>query len=381
MERKKIVVVAPAFPFRGGLCLEEAYLYNFITSMGMDYKAISYTLLYPKIFFPGKTPYDTSDFIPFEHNDKIERVISSINPFTWWKAYKKIKQEKPDMVIFRWWMFFFAPCIITIASLIRLKMKHTQVTIFADNYISHENHWWEKYLVKLTFKKAHSFIVASDFVAGQISNDFPNKTICTTTLSIYDCYNLHRYDKPSARQLFDISTKEVIIFFGLIRPYKGLMKLLEAFPLIKQQRKDISLLIVGECYGDVKVYENKIKELGIEKDVVFVNKFIANEDIEPYFVASDVVVLPYESATQSGIIMTAYAFGKPVVVTSVGGIKEQVVQNKTGVVIDNNSKENILQGVNTILDNNDNVDYAKNIETFVDSFSKQKLKQFLSETL
>ena len=374
---KKVVNVAPAYPYRGGIVLEEAYLYKIITSMGMDYKAISYTLLYPKIFFPGKTQYDTSKVVPFEHNDKIERIISSINPFTWWKAYKRIKQEKPDVVIFRWWMFFFAPCIITIAFLIRKNMKKTKIAILADNYISHENHWWEKYLVKATFRQAHSFIAASDFTAKQMRNDFPNKDICTTTLSIYDCYNLNRYNKTSAKEFLSINSKEVILFFGLIRPYKGLMKLIEAFPIIKQERKDIKLLIVGECYGDINEYTDRIKELNIEEDVMLVNEFVANEDIEPYFVASDAVVLPYESATQSGIVMTAYAFRKPVVVTNVGGIKEQVLQEKTGFVIEDNSKENILSGVNAILDNIGKIDYAKNIEDFIDTFGNQKLKEFL----
>ena len=110
---------------------------------------------------------------------------------------------------------------------------------------------------------------------------------------------------------------------------------------------------------------------------MLVNEFVANEDIEPYFVASDAVVLPYESATQSGIVMTAYAFRKPVVVTNVGGIKEQVLQEKTGFVIEDNSKENILSGVNAILDNINKIDYAKNIEDFIDTFGNQKLKEFL----
>ena len=163
----------------------------------------------------------------------------------------------------------------------------------------------------------------------------------------------------------------------MIRPYKGLMKLIDAFPLIKQERGDIKLLIVGECYGDINEYIDKIKSLGIENDVVLVNEFVANEDIEPYFVASDVVVLPYESATQSGIVMTAYAFRKPVVVTNVGGIKEQVQQEITGFVIEDNGKENILKGVNTILDNINTIDYSKNIEDFIDTFGNQKLKEFL----
>ena len=117
--------------------------------------------------------------------------------------------------------------------------------------------------------------------------------------------------------------------------------------------------------------------MNIEDDIILVNEFVANEDIEPYFVASDAVVLPYESATQSGIVMTAYAFRKPVVVTNVGGIKEQVLQGKTGFVIEDNSKENILSGVNTILDNMNTIDYSNNIEDFIDTFGNQKLKEFL----
>lgn len=376
---KKIVVVAPAYPYRGGQALDEAYLYHIITSLGMDYACVSYTLLYPSMFFPGKTQYDDSKVIPFEHNDKIHRVISSVNPFTWWKAYKRIKKENPDMVIFLWWMFFFAPCLWSIARLLRIGAKKTKLFFLVDNYISHENHIWERVFVKTALRTAHSFIAPSQFIAKEIQKDFPDKEICITTLSIYDCYNLNRYNKTSAREFLNITSKEVILFFGLIRPYKGLMKLIDAFPQIKQERKDIKLLIVGECYGDINEYADRIKSLGLENDVILVNKFVANEDIEPYFVASDAVVLPYESATQSGIVMTAYAFRKPVVVTDVGGIKEEVLQGKTGIVISSNSKENILQGVNTVLDNAEAEDYSQNIENFLDTFGNQKLKEFLSK--
>ena len=333
------------------------------------------------MFFPGKTQYDSSKLINFEHKDKIKRVISSINPFTWYKAYKEIKAQKPDMVIFLWWMFFFGPCLGTMAWLVKKGCKQTKICFLTDNYISHEEHFWERVIVKTTLQQAQYFIAPSKFIAKEIKKDFPDKPICITTLSIYDCYNLHRYDKQTARVFLDIKTKEVILFFGLIRPYKGLMKLLEAFPLIKQERKDVTLLIVGECYGDIKEYENKIKTLGIENNVKLINKFVANEDIEPYFVVSDVVVLPYESASQSGIVMTSYAFGRPVIATDVGGIKEQILQDKTGVVIENNSKENILRGVNTVLDNMETTDYSKNIEDFTDTFGNLRLKQFLQETL
>ena len=376
-EQQKIIVVAPAYPYRGGQALDEAYLYHIISSLGYDYQCISYTLLYPKIFFPGKTQYDSSKIIPYPHNERIQRLLSSINPFTWIKTYRYIKKEKPQMVIFLWWMFFFGPCIGIVSWLIRHYVPSTKVCILADNYVSHENHFWERLIIKKTFSQAQYFIAPSKYIESEIHKDFPTKPICTTTLSVYDCYNLHRYDQNSARTLLGLNTKEVLLFFGLIRPYKGLDKLLEAFSLIKKQRKDITLLIVGECYEDIKRYTDLINKYHISDSVKLVNKFVENEAIEPYFAACDVVVLPYYSATQSGVVMTAYAFEKPVVVTNVGGIHEEIDQKRTGVIIDNNSPENIISGVNFVLDNIGKIDYEANIRIFKDKFGNQTLKEFL----
>lgn len=378
-KKKTIVLVAPSYPYRGGQALDEAYLYHIVSSMNMDYHNISYTLLYPKIFFPGKTQFDNSDVIPFEHRHLSKRIINSINPFSWWKAYKAIKDLKPDCVIFLWWMFFFAPCVKTIAFLIRHGLKNTRICFLADNYVSHDNHSWEKTIVKHTFKSADCFVAPSQYIAEQIRKDFPNKTICTTTLSVYDCYNLHRYTKQTARKELKIENKEVILFFGLIRPYKGLLKLLEAMPALLQQRKDLCLLIVGECYQDVSVYSDKIEQLGLGKNVIMYNKYVSNEEIEPFFIASDLVCLPYESATQSGVVMTSYAFRRPVVVTDVGGIKEEVRQGLTGVVVKDNSPANLCEGINTVLDSSSCTDYAQNISDFVDTFANLTLKKFLSE--
>ncbi len=374
-DKKKIIVVAPAHPFRGGQALDEAYLYHIISGMGYDYKCISYKMLYPKLLFPGKTQYDNSKVINFAHPDKIKHIISSINPFTWIKAYKEIKKENPDVVIFLWWMFFFGPCLGTIAWLTR--RKGIKVCFLADNYISHEQHVWERFIVKRTFKQAQYFIAPSKYISEEIKRDFPNKPICVTTLSIYDCYNLNRYDKASAREFLNIKTKEVILFFGLIRPYKGLDKLIEAFKDIKQQRESITLVIAGECYGNIEAYTDKIKQYGLENDVMLFNKYIANEDIEPYFAACDVVALPYYSATQSGVVMTAYAFRRPVVVTDVGGIKEEVLQNSTGIVVENNDVQNLISGINQVLDTQQTINYAQNIEGFIDTFGNRKLKEFL----
>jgi glycosyltransferase involved in cell wall biosynthesis len=379
--KKKIIIIAPAYPYRGGQALDEAYLYKMITDFGLSCQTISYTLLYPSFLFPGKTQYDDSKIIPFAHQDKVKRMINSINPFSWIKVYREIKKENPSCVIFLWWMFFFAPCLGTIAHTIKLFQKQIKVCFLADNYISHENHFYEKFLVKMTFRHSDYFISASKFIEQQIKKDFPKKPIYCTTLSIYDCYNLNRYDKNTAKDFLNIKTDEVILFFGLIRPYKGLDKLIESFKDIKNNRKSVTLLVVGECYGDINQYKNQIKELNLEKDVVLVNKYIANEDIEPYFKASDVVALPYYSATQSGVVMTSYAFRKPVVATNVGGVKEEVEQGKTGIIIDNNNKENLVSAIEEILNNKDTIDYESNIEKYIDKFGNENLRKFLADLL
>ena len=361
----KIILVGPAYPYRGGQALVESYLFKTINGLGYDALTVSYTMLYPSVFFPGTTQYDESKIIPFEHSDKIKRLINSINPFSWFRAYRFIKKEKPDAVIFVWWMPFFAPALSTIARLLKRKQsKGIQITFLVENYISHENRWFDRFLTKRTLRWADSFICQSEFIEKQICQDFKQKPIHKTTLSIYDCYNLNRYTKQTARNFLNIDSQNVILFFGLIRPYKGLDRLIETFARIIKEKPDATLLIVGECYDDIVKYQNIIKEHDLQAKTMLINKFIPNEDVEPYFKAADVVVLPYYSGTQSGILMMAYGFEVPVVTTDVGGIAELVIENKTGIVVNNNEIEHLLPAINHILDTKDVIPYAEEIRKY-----------------
>jgi glycosyltransferase involved in cell wall biosynthesis len=345
---KRIVLVSPAYPYRGGQALVESHLNYELTKAGMDCHTVSFTKLYPDVFFPGKTQYEESKSIFNPHSDKIYRILNSINPFTWWKAYRKIKELQPTHVVFVWWMPFFAPCYATICFLLRWFAPSIQRVFLVENYISHEKRWMEVYLNKLTLNFANYFICESGFVQKSLRENHPDKEVYQTTLSVYDHFDQKQYTRETARSFFQIDTEHVILFFGLIRKYKGLDQLLEAIPLLQHQ--NITLLIAGECYENQKEYEQKIIDLGIQQKTKCRFQFIANEEVEPYFKAADLICLPYHNATQSGILMMAYGFGKPVVVTRVGGLPELVKEGKTGVVVQNNTPATLAAGIDTVLD-------------------------------
>jgi len=377
---KKILIVGPAYPYRGGQALVEAHLFNTLTQLGYECHTISFTLLYPKIFFPGKTQFDKSNNVFFNHENKIYRIINSINPFSWFRAIKKIKSLSPDNVIFIWWMPFFGPAYGTIAYFIK-KLTQTKITFLVENYISHENRWFDKLLSKITLSISDFYICQSDFVKKQIAA-VHNKPIYKTTLSVYDCYNFEKFTKASAKEFLKIPENDkVVMFFGLIRRYKGLDKLIRAFPIIKKTHANLTLLIVGECYEDITYYKNIIEEAGASSKTILVNKFIDNERIEPFFKAADMVCLPYNSASQSGILMMAYGFNVPVIVNDVGGLAELVVEGKTGTVIPNNSPEAISEGVNKIFEYSTTENFEENIKDINENLGYSNLKEIMDNML
>ena len=379
MNNKKIIIIGPAYPYRGGQALVEAYLHNTITQLGYNTSTISYTLLYPGVFFPGTTQYDKSKVIPFEHNDKIKRLLNSINPISWFKTFKNIKREKPDAVIFVWWMPFFGPALGYIARKIRRNLPNIKIIFLVENYISHENRWFDKFFTKQTLKYADAFISESSYITKQITNDFPLKPTYQTTLSVYDCYDFKRYTQQSAKEELKIYSENIILFFGMIRPYKGLDKLIETFATLKDT--DTTLLIVGENYENIDKYQNLIDKSGLKDKTIIVNKFIDNENVEMYFKAADVVVLPYYSGTQSGILMMAYGFGIPVVATDVGGVAELIIENKTGLIVPNNDVSNLSPAIKIILDSKKSIPYSEEIKRLTHSLGYDNLKKTFEELL
>ncbi|MBP6456522.1 MAG: glycosyltransferase [Chitinophagaceae bacterium] len=376
--RKKIVLVGPAYPYRGGQALDEAHIYNALTNAGMDIETISFKVLYPNFLFPGTTQFDNSKTAFYPHQEKIHRIINSINPFTWYKAYKKIKSLNADLVLFVWWMPFFGPCYGTINWFLK-KYTKTKVAYLVENFVSHEKRFFDLMLTKFTLNQADAFVTLSGHIKERIEEILKPKPTFQTTLPIYDFYDLKNYTKESAKDFLNIKEKNVILFFGLIRHYKGLDRLIAAMPSILKSNPDTLLLIAGECYEDIEVYKKIITKLNIESHCKLIDKFISNEDVEPYFKAADTVCLPYYHGTQSGILMMAYGFKKPVVVTNVGGVAELVIENKTGKIIEDNEPQKISSAISSFIENNENINFESNIENLASTLGHKNFDTIIFE--
>lgn len=377
---KKVVFIGPAYPYRGGQALLEAHWHSMLKNAGYDPYTVTYSLLYPSIFFPGKTQFDESGVVYHEHNNRIFRLINSINPFSWLRAYKKIKEIKPDAIILVWWMSFFAPCLGTIGWLSKIFLK-TKIILLVENYISHEKRLFDHFLSKRILHLADEVIVQSKFAKPQIEQDDPHKSIHEISLPVYDCFDSGKYNRTNARNDLGITTDHVILFFGYIREYKGLKNLLKAYKPVLEKFPSTTLLIVGEFYDNKTEYMDIIENEGIAENIKLIDRYVSNEEVEIYFKASDIVILPYNSATQSGIVMLAYAFKRPLIATNVGGLGEFIEEGKTGYVIPPFDLQALSNKIIDGLAQKNEIDFEKNISDFCDQIGFLKVKEILKKII
>ena len=366
----KIILVGPVHPYRGGNALYVSHLYDVLKEK-FDVEVINYKLLYPKIFFPGTTQEDKS-------NVKIKdvpsrRIINSINPITWIKTAKIINKEKADLVVFDWWNPFFGPCHYTISWFLKKQYKD-KILFITENVISHEKRFIDKLLTKIGLKNASKFLVLSKSVENTVKYYSGEKRIYRSALPIYDCYQSeNEFDTNKTKEELGFKdVDKVILFFGYVRKYKGLLTLLEALPDVIQKHPDTKLLVVGEFYDSPDEYYEKIKKLDLTEHVNVVNVFVPNEEVGKYFSVSDLVVLPYKSGTQSGVLNIAYGFHKPVIVTNVGSLPDDVEEEKTGIIVEPNDKNELVEGINRFFELDNSVDFGENIKNKINSqeFSK-----------
>lgn len=369
MQKKKIVIIGPAYPYRGGPSIFIGHLYDKL-SVKFDVVILNYKLLYPSFLFPGTTQFDKSNLTL--KPGKSERIVNSISPISWFKTAKRIKEIEPDLVVFDWWHPFFSFCHFSISFLLGKKFKN-KILFITENFISHEGHFIDRILTKLGLVNASAFLTLSESVQKDLKTISGKRKIYRSELPIFDCYDLSSNEKSSFKKEFAFSDDDfVLLFFGYIRNYKGLDILLRAMPQLVNKISNIKLLVVGESYEKFSIYENIVKELGLSSYVKMENKFVANEEVGKYYSASDLVVLPYRSATQSAILNVAYGFQKPVLVTNVGGLVEFVDDKKTGIIVKPESPEAIANGVEEFYYLRNSINFTKNINKRVSQ------NQFLS---
>ncbi len=325
----KIFIIGPAYPLRGGLATFDELFCNAFINEGHQCEIISYSLQYPNFLFPGSTQFDTSGVAP--KNLKIHTLINSVNPLSWLKTARFIKQQKPDFVVFRFWIPFMGPALGSIARLIR--KNGIKVLAITDNVIPHEKRIGDKLFANYFIKSCDGFVTMSKAVMTDLEK-YTNTTHKKYLLHpLYTSFG-NKLDKTFSRKTLGLAIEDnIVLFFGLIRHYKGLDLLLDAFNELKHL-PNIKLVIAGEFYEDKQPYLNLIEKYQLQNNIIIHAKFIANEDVKLYFSAADMVALPYRTATQSGVTQVSFHFEVPTLVTNVGGLGEIIPDKIAGYVVE-----------------------------------------------
>ncbi len=326
----KVIIIGPAHPLRGGLATFDQRLAKEFNHSGYDCSIFSFSLQYPSFLFPGKTQYSDE---PAPGGTKIFSVINSINPFNWIKIGNRLRKEKPDIIVVRYWLPLMGPALGTILRKVK-KNKYTKIICIADNVIPHEHRMFDKSFTKYFLKSCDAFITMSAKVMDDLQKFEKDKPARLVQHPLYDNFG-EIISKAEAREKLKIKNEElVILFFGFIRKYKGLDLLLEAMADERIKRSAIKLLIAGEFYENEKQYHEQIEKLGIKDQLILKTDFIPDSEVKYYLCAADAVVQPYRNATQSGVTPLAYYFEKPMIVTNVGGLPSLVPDQKAGIVVE-----------------------------------------------
>jgi len=336
----QIALISAAPPYRGGISKQTSILVEKL-SQNHSVDVINYSRQYPDFLFPGKTQFldDKSE------NDKSSRMIDSINPLTWFSTGNKLAKNNYDLVIFRFWNPFFAPALGVIAGIIKKKSPKSKLMSLCDNILPHEKTPFADFLTKYLFDRLGGHVVQSSQTEDELQEVVENPVYEKRFHPIYTNFP-KKIDKITARKKLGLSAKNIILYFGIIRDYKGFDILLNAIAELKDSGLDFHLLAGGECYGSDEKYTQLISNLGISNYITWHNKYIPDSEVSNYFSAADVVALPYRTASQSGVTQIAYSYDLPVIVTKVGGLPEIVDEGQSGFAIEpENPKElaNILE--------------------------------------
>ena len=371
-KREKVVLVGPVYPFKGGISHYTGLMYRAL-SKKYDVDMISYKMQYPKILFKKEQRDYSNDMFKIEDTDF---YINTANPVNWIATASHIRKKKPDLVILQWWHPYFAPCYWSIGSL----LGKCKVLFICHNVFPHERFPLDRFLTKMVMAKGDYYIVHSKQDEEDLKTIRKNAKYKRTVLPTFNAFKIQNLDKTEGRRQLGIAEEEkVLLFFGFVRGYKGLKHLIRAMQRIVNNVEQAKLLIVGDFAGDKEEYLKLIEEYGVKDYIEIHDGYIPDQEVEKFFAASDVVVLPYESATQSGIVQIAYGFEKPVIATKVGGLPEVVLDGKTGYIVPPKDSEKLAERITDYFEKNKEMEFQENIQKEAYKYSWEHMTEIISE--
>jgi glycosyltransferase involved in cell wall biosynthesis len=348
----RIALFSTLYPFRGGIAQFSGSLYHAL-SAEHETRAYTFSRQYPDFLFPGSSQYVTPD-------DKVkpiksEAILDSVNPLTYFSAAGKIRKFNPDLFISNFWLPFFGPSVGTMAGRLR---SHCKTVSVLHNVVPHEKRPLDAALTKYFLDRHHGFITLSEAVKNDLLALRPNAPVIVLPHPLYDHFGAKTDTHKAQEKLRLPKNKKILLYFGYIRDYKGLDILIESMSMLPD---DYHLVLAGESYGDFSGYDQLITTYGVREKITVINRYIPDTEVALLFSAADVCVLPYKSATQSGVTAISLHFELPLIVTNVGGLKELVQHGKTGLLVERPEAGAVAGQVLSFFSEHGSTNFASNI--------------------
>ena len=368
---KKIIMIGPVYPYKGGISHYTGLMYRELAKR-FDVEMLSYKMQYPKFLFHKEQRDYSNDSFKIENT---KYMLHTANPLNIIRTARYMKRQRPDMVLIQWWHPYFAPCYF----LLQRFMGRQNVTFVCHNVFPHERFPLDKLLTSLALKCGKHYILHAEEEGKELEKIKQRPDYVVTPHPTYNAFRFEGMSKAQARDRLHIAQDEkVLLFFGYVREYKGLKYLLRAMPMIIRAEDRVRLWVVGEFGADREEYHKLIKELRIQDYVRVTDTYTPDREVEQYFAMADLVVLPYISATQSGIVQIAYGFEKPVIVTNVGGLPDVVEDGKTGYVIEPGKPEEIAHAVVRFYREDQEETFVNHIKQEAYRFSWERMEEVVS---
>ena len=329
---QRLVVVGPFPPYRGGIAHFTQAMTEGLRSRGHDVRPVSFARQYPALLFPGKTQFEP-DRTSEEGRTSAEapRLVNTLNPLSWLQTARYILRQRPDVCLFQYWMPFFAPALGMVAW--TLRRRGVRVVGVVHNALPHERRPGDRLLSRFFLQQCDGLVVLSEAVEADVRRLGIMAPVRRAEHPVFAHFGEAIPKEEARRRLGLPEEAPVVLFFGFVRRYKGLHVLLDAMPEVLGRRPDVRLVVAGEFYDDEAPYRAQVHRHGLGEHVLFRPDYIPQDEVARYFSAADVVAQPYLSATQSGIAAIAFHFGRPLVVTDVGGLAEVVPHERAGLVV------------------------------------------------